>query len=259
SFTGSTEIGRRVARLAVDNVNLPALELGGNAPYIVCEDVDLDQAVTAGLFGSFFHQGQVCISINRHLVHEDIYDDYVEQFAERASELPMGDPTNGANVIGPIINESQRDQIMRFIEESIEQGATLETGGDYDGLFVEPTVLSDATNDMSASCNEHFGPVAPIIPFSSDKEAIEMANDTEYGLSSAVSSGDRERARKIADQIEAGMVHINDQPLHEEANVPFGGVKKSGMGRFNGEWVLEEFTNTKWISEQNTDRDYLVF
>lgn len=260
AFTGSTDIGRRVARLAADQVNPAALELGGNAPYVVTEDVDLDEVVTAGLFGSFLHQGQVCISINRHLVHEDIYDDYVEEFTRRASELPIGDPQDPSNLIGPIINESQRDKIINFIEESVEQGATLETGGDYDGLFVEPTVLSDATNEMSASCNEHFGPVAPIIPFSSDEEAIRIANDTEHGLSSAVRCDDLERARELADQIEAGMVHINDQPLHEEANMPFGGVKMSGMGRgFHGEWILDEFTQTKWISEQHEPRDYLVF
>jgi aldehyde dehydrogenase (NAD+) len=203
----------------------------------------------------------VCISINRHLVHEDIYDEYVEQFAERTEELGVGSPDDPDNIIGPIINESQRDQILRFIEESIDAGATLETGGEADGLFVQPTVLSDATNEMSASCNEHFGPVAPIIPFSDDDEAIEIANDTEYGLSSAVFCRDMDRARDIADRIEAGMVHINDQPIHDEAHMPFGGVKQSGVGRFNGHWVIDEMTETKWISEQDPDepRDYLVF
>lgn len=259
AFTGSTEVGRRVARLAADQLSFPALELGGNAPYVVTEDVDLDEVVTAGMFGTFYHQGQICISTNRHLVHEDIYDDYVKEFTARASELPVGDPQDTQNLIGPIINESQRDKIINFIQESVDQGATLETGGGYDGLFVEPTVLSDATNEMSASCNEHFGPVAPIIPFSNDEEAIRIANDTEFGLSSAVRCDDWERARKLADEIEAGMVHINDQPIHEEATMPFGGVKMSGMGRFHGEWILDEFTETKWISEQHEPRDYLVF
>ena len=261
NFTGSTGVGKRVGRLAGDNVAEVALELGGNAPFVVTEDVDVEEAVTAGLFGTFMHQGQVCISINRHLVHEDIYDEYVEQFAERTEELGVGSPDDPDNIIGPIINESQRDQILRFIEESIDAGATLETGGEADGLFVQPTVLSDATNEMSASCNEHFGPVAPIIPFSDDDEAIEMANDTEYGLSSAVFCRDMDRARDIADSIEAGMVHINDQPIHDEAHMPFGGVKQSGVGRFNGHWVIDEMTETKWISEQDPDepRDYLVF
>ncbi|MFB6282657.1 MAG: aldehyde dehydrogenase family protein [Halobacteria archaeon] len=260
SFTGSTGVGRRVGRLAGDNLAEVTLELGGNAPHVVLDDADVDWAVEAGLYGTYMHQGQICISINRHLVHESIYDEYVEKFVERVeNEVHMGDPGNAMNLIGPIINESQRDQIIDFIERSVEAGATLETGGESDGLFVEPTVLSDATNEMAAACNEHFGPVAPIIPFSSDEEAVEIANDTEYGLSSSVHSGDIEHAREVADQIEAGMLHINDQPIHDEPHMPFGGVKNSGVGRFNGEWIVDEVTETKWISEQSEPRDYLIF
>ncbi|MDY6779423.1 MAG: aldehyde dehydrogenase family protein [Halobacteria archaeon] len=259
NFTGSTDIGRRVGRLAGDNVAEVALELGGNCPYVVTDDADLEWAVTAGLFGTFMHQGQICVSINRHVVHEDVYDEYVERFVERTEELGAGEPQDASNVVGPVINESQRDQIIEFIERSVEAGATLETGGNADGLLVEPTVLSDATNQMAASCNEHFGPVAPIIPVEDDDEAVEVANDTGYGLSAAVHCQDHERARELADRIESGMVHINDQPMHDEPHMPFGGVKMSGVGRFNGEWVIEEMTETKWISEQDEPRDYLVF
>ena len=259
NFTGSTGVGRRVGRLAGDNVAEVALELGGNCPYVVTDDVDLDWAVTAGMFGTFMHQGQICVSINRHIVHEDVYDDYVEAFVSEVEDLGVGDPGDASNIIGPVINESQRDQMLNFIEESIDAGATLETGGEADGLFVEPTVLSDATNEMSAACNEHFGPVAPIIPYSDDDEAVEIANDTEYGLSSAVHCQDFDRARELADRIEAGMVHINDQPMHDEPHMPFGGVKQSGVGRFNGEWIIDEMTETKWISEQSEERNYLVF
>ncbi|MFP4632355.1 MAG: aldehyde dehydrogenase family protein [Halobacteriales archaeon] len=259
NFTGSTAVGSRVGRLAGDNVAEVALELGGNCPYYVTEDCDLDWAVTAGLFGTFMHQGQICVSINRHIVHEDVYDDYVEEFASRAEELGRGDPQDATNIIGPLINESQRDQILGFIEDSVEQGATIEAGGGHDGLVVEPTVLSDATNEMSAACNEHFGPVAPVIPAADDEEAIEIANDTDYGLSSAVHCQDLERGREIAREIEAGMVHVNDQPMHDEPHMPFGGVKKSGVGRFNGEWIIDEMTETKWISEQSEQRNYLVF
>ena len=256
AFTGSTEVGRLVAHNAIDHFALPALELGGNNAHVVLEDADLDQALDAGTFGSFWHQGQVCISINRHLVHESIYDEYAERLAERASSLPIGDPRDDENVVGPIINESQRDEIIGYIESSVEEGATLLTGGDYDGLFVEPTVLTDMTNDMSAACNEHFGPVAPIIPFSDDDEAVELANDTEYGLSGSVHSSRAQRAEAVADQIDTGMIHINDQPVNAEPTAPFGGMKSSGVGRYNSDWIIDELTEPKWMSFQNEPREY---
>ncbi|THE63331.1 aldehyde dehydrogenase family protein [Salinadaptatus halalkaliphilus] len=260
SFTGSTGVGKQVAAQAGENLALPALELGGNAPFVVTDEVDLEQAAKAGAFGSFFHQGQVCISINRHLVHESRYDEYVDRLVAHAASLVSGDPAEDESVtFGPVQNETQREDVLAFVEESIEAGATLETGGEAEGLFVEPTVLSDCTNDMAAACNEHFGPVAPVIPFEDDAEAIELANDTEYGLSSAVFCEDERRARELADRIEAGMVHINDQPINEDHNAPFGGVKQSGLGRYHGEWIRRELTEPKWISVQYEDRDYLVF
>jgi len=256
AFTGSTEVGRLVGQNAVDHFALPALELGGNNPHVVLEDADLDDAVDAGVFGTFWNQGQVCISINRHLVHESIYDEYAERLAERAAELPIGDPLDDDVVIGPIINEAQRDEMLEYVEQTVEEGATLETGGGHDGLFVEPTVLTDVTNDMTAACNEHFGPIAPIVPFSRDEEAIELANASEYGLAGSVHSADRGRARDVADQIEVGMMHVNDQTVNVEPHVPFGGKKDSGMGRYNGDWILEEFTEMKWTSVQRESRDY---
>ncbi|WP_231185003.1 aldehyde dehydrogenase family protein [Haladaptatus sp. DYF46] len=256
AFTGSTEVGKHVASLAAENLALPAMELGGNNPHVVTEDADLDAAIDSAVFGSFLHQGQVCISINRHLVHEDVYDEYVEKLTERAEELPIGDPTDRDNVIGPIIDEGARDQILDYIDSTVEEGATLETGGHHDGLFVKPTVLSGATNDMAASCNETFGPTAPVIPFSSDEEAVELANDTEYGLAASVHAGDLGRAQDLADAIDAGMVHINDQPINEEPHVPFGGVKGSGIGRYDGDAIVEELTQEKWISVQRDQRRY---
>ncbi|QLK24806.1 aldehyde dehydrogenase family protein [Natrinema zhouii] len=256
AFTGSTEIGQRVAEKAASNCALPALELGGNNVHVVTDGADLDRAVDGGVFGSFLHQGQACISINRHLVHESLYDDYVDALADRTASLATGDPSADETIIGPIIDESQRDQIVGYIEESVEEGATLETGGESDGLVVEPTVLSDADNDMAAAENEHFGPVAPVIPFSSDAEAIELANDTIHGLSGSVHSEDLEQARRIADGIDTGMIHINDQPINDEPHVPFGGMKQSGMGRYNGEQILEEVTTTKLVSVQHEPREY---
>jgi aldehyde dehydrogenase (NAD+) len=263
AFTGSTEVGRHVAKQAVDSLALPALELGGNCPNVVLEDADLENAISGSTFGSFTHQGQACVSINRHLVHEDVYDDFVEGLVERAEMLPTGSAHEPATVVGPIINESQRDQILEAIEATVEAGATLETGGETvgidgvdDSLVVEPTVLSGATNDMAAACDEHFGPVAPVVPISDEEEAIELANATEYGLAASVWSGDRNRAEDIADAIDAGMVHINDQPINEEPDVPFGGMKSSGIGRFHGEHIAQKLTETKWISVQREQRNF---
>jgi len=256
AFTGSTDVGKRVAKNAAEQLAFPAMELGGNNPHVVLDDADVAEAVDAGVFGTFMHQGQICISINRHLVHEGVYDEYVERFVERAATLPVGDPHDEATVIGPIINEAERDRILDYVERSVEAGATLELGGSADGLFVEPTVLSDVTNEMAAACNEHFGPVAPIIPFDDDDEAVALANDTEYGLAGSVHSASISRARAVADRIDVGMVHVNDQPINNEPHVPFGGAKASGMGRYNGEWIIEELTEPKWTSVQHEPREY---
>lgn len=257
SFTGSTEVGKQVASEAAKNLATPAMELGGNNAHIVTADADINQAVDAGVFGTFIHQGQVCISINRHLVHEDIYEKYVEKLTKRASDLAVGSAHNNDTIVGPIINEDQRDSIITYLEETVNQGATLETGGDFNDLIVEPTVLSNVTNDMSIACNENFGPVAPVIPFSDDAEAIELANDTEYGLSGSVYAGNLDHAKDIADKIRTGMIHLNDQPMNTEPKyVPFGGMKGSGMGRYNGRAILQEFTEEKWISLQHQPRDY---
>ncbi|WP_135824457.1 aldehyde dehydrogenase family protein [Halorussus ruber] len=256
SFTGSTEVGREVGAAAAEQLSLPALELGGNNAHIVTAEADLDRAVDGGVFGSFTHQGQECISINRHIVHESVYDEYVERLAERASKLPMGDPRDEDVLVGPVQNESQYESIVDLLERSVEQGAEIETGGDHFDWFIEPTVLSNVDNDMPIAAEEHFGPIAPVIPFEDIDEAIEMANDTEYGLSGSVHSEDVERAMDIAKRLETGMVHINGQTLNDEPHVAFGGVGASGIGRYNGEWIMEEFTETRWISVQDEPREY---
>lgn len=263
SFTGSTEVGQHVAGLAGENLAVPAMELGGNNAFVVTDDADLEYAIDSATFGSFVHQGQVCISINRHIVHEDIYDEYVERLVERAEELQVGSAHEEHTEVGPIIDESQRDEMLDYVEETTEAGATLKTGGDTidleeveDSLVVEPTVLSDVTNEMAAACNEHFGPIAPVIPFSDIDEAIEIANDTEYGLSGAVHSDDLEVAKDIADRMETGNVHINDQPINDEAHVPFSGIGASGMGTYNSDAFLHEITETKWVSIQHQPREY---
>lgn len=256
SFTGSTSVGKDVAGQAASNMAFPAMELGGNAPHIVLEDSDIDAAVSAGVFGSFLHQGQACNSINRHLVHESIYEKYVDSLVDEVEELPAGSAHNEEVIVGPMIDDGQRDTVFSFIERSVDNGATLETGGEYSDLVIEPTVLSDVTNDMAAACNEHFGPIAPVISFTDDEEAVQIANDTQYGLSASVFSGDRGRAMDVADRIDSGMVHINDSPMNDEPQMPYGGTKDSGLGRYNGDSIMREFTEEKWISVQQSERRY---
>ncbi|WP_117595489.1 aldehyde dehydrogenase family protein [Haloprofundus halophilus] len=263
AFTGSTAVGRQVAATAAENLAIQAMELGGNNAHVVTADADLDAAVDSAVFGSFVHQGQVCISINRHVVHEDVYDEYVERLTERAEELAAGSAHDAETVVGPIIDESQREEMLGYVEETVEAGATLETGGetvDVDGtddsLVVAPTVLSDVTNDMAAACNEHFGPIAPVISVSDVDEAVEVANDTEHGLSGSVHAGDVGTAMDVADRMETGHVHINDQPINDEAHVPFSGTAASGMGGYNSDTILHEVTETKWVSIQREEREY---
>ncbi|APE96490.1 aldehyde dehydrogenase family protein [Halodesulfurarchaeum formicicum] len=263
AFTGSTAVGRHVAGLAGENLAVPAMELGGNGVHLVTDDADVDAAVEAGAFGTYTHQGQICMSINRHVVHEAVYDEYVEKLTAKAAGLPTGSVHDPETIVGPIIDETQRESVRGLIEDSIEAGATVETGGETvpvegveDSLVLAPTVLSGVTNDMPVAANEHFGPVAPVIRAESVDAAIEIANDTEYGLSSSVYAGNLDRGREIADQLETGMVHVNDQPVNDEPHVPFGGMKASGIGRYNAEEVISEFTQTKWISLQHEPREY---
>jgi len=265
SFTGSTPVGRGVAETAGENLSRAALELGGNNGHIVTADADVEEAVDAAVFGSFVHQGQVCISINRHIVHEDVYDDYVDRLTERAESLPVGSAHDDETVVAPIIDESQRDQMLDYVEETVDAGATLETGGETvemdgveDSLLVAPTVLSDVTNEMSAACFEHFGPIAPVIPFSDVDEAVEIHNDTEYGLSGSVHAGDIGEGMEIAGRMDTGMVHVNDQPINDEAHVPFSGTKASGVGGYNATDILDEVTEKKWISVQHESRNYPI-
>jgi aldehyde dehydrogenase (NAD+) len=263
AFTGSTEVGREVAAMAGRNLAAPAMELGGNNAHIVTADADVQEAAEAGAFGSFIHSGQICISINRHIVHEDVYDEYVETLAAYAEGVPTGSVHDPETIVGPIVNESQRDKIRGYIEDTIDAGATLVTGNEVhevdgveDSLVLEPTVLSDVTNEMPTACNEHFGPVAPVIKASDVDEAVEIANDTDYGLSGSVYAGDTGRGREIAKRVETGMIHVNDQPINEEPHVPFGGVGASGVGQYNADEVLHEFTRAKWVSVQHEKRDY---
>ncbi|MDG5472501.1 aldehyde dehydrogenase family protein [Jeotgalibacillus sp. ET6] len=259
SFTGSTEVGRHIGELAGRSLKKTALELGGNNALVVLEDADIEQAVESALFGKFYHQGQICMSLNRIFVHKDIYDKFAERFIELAKNLKYGDPAEKTTNVGPLINKDQVDRILKDVKASVEQGAKIQLGGQADGNVLEPTVLTGVTNKMPIAENEIFGPVAVLIPFDSEEEAVEMVNDYSFGLSGSVHSSNIERGTSFAHKIHTGMIHVNDQSVNDEAHMPFGGEKDSGLGRFNGEWVLEEFTTLKWLSVQHTPRDYGPF
>jgi benzaldehyde dehydrogenase (NAD) len=251
SFTGSTATGRKVGEAAGRNLKRVVLELGGNSPLVVLEDADIEAASSAGAWGSFLHQGQICLAVSRHLVHESIADEYVKALAERASHLPVGNPDTSEVALGPIINQKQVERVERIVDGSVSQGASLVTGGKHEDLFYEATVLSDVTSSMPAFTDEIFGPVAPVIRFSDDAEAVELANATAYGLVAAVQSGSQARAAAVGEQLHAGMVHVNGTTINEEPPAPFGGFgQSSNGGHFGGVANLELWTEWQWVTSQ---------
>ncbi|ULC58740.1 aldehyde dehydrogenase family protein [Flaviramulus sp. BrNp1-15] len=257
SFTGSTPVGKNIGKIAGEALKKVSLELGGNNVFIVREDANIEKAAEAAVFGKFYHQGQICMAINRILVHEKIFEEFKNTFIKKVKALKVGNPTTDEKVIiGPIIDNKEIDRIMENLQKSLANGAKLELGGKQDNNIIEPTVLTNVTNDMVIANEETFGPIAPLIKFKNDEEAIEIANSLEFGLSGAIFSKNTEEALAMAHNIETGMVHINDQTVNDDANAPFGGEKGSGMGRFNGEFVLEEFTTVQWITIQHEARDY---
>jgi len=250
SFTGSTATGRLVGEAAGRMLKRTLLEMGGNSPLVVLEDADIEAASSAGAWGSFLHQGQICLSVSRHLVHESIVDDYTKALADRAGHLPVGNPATDEVALGPIINEKQLARVRRIVDDSVSQGAKVVVGGTNEGLFFTPTVLGDVTPSMPAFAEEIFGPVAPVISFRDDDEAVELANATDYGLSAAV-QGSVERASAVADRLRAGMVHINDQTVNEEPPAPFGGIGcSSNGGHFGGVANLELWTEWQWLTSR---------
>ena len=235
SFTGSTAAGRKVGELGARHLKRVHLELGGNSAIVVLDDVDVERAASAGAFGSFLHQGQICMTTGRHLVHEKVADQYIELLSAKAAALPVGDPARDQVALGPIIDAAQRDKIHQLVTSSVEAGATLAAGGTYEGLFYRPTVLTNVRKDTPAYANEVFGPVAPVMRFSTVEEAAELAAATDYGLSLGIMTRDPLKGLALADLIPTGIVHINDQTVSDEAQIPFGGVGDSGTGsRFGG-------------------------
>ena len=258
SFTGSTRAGRAVGALAGEHLKRVHLELGGNSALIVLDDVDLEKAVSVGAFGSFMHQGQVCMTTGRHLVQRSIADDYTSILAQHADHLPVGNPATEQVALGPIIDEKQRDRVHDIVTRSVESGARLAAGGTYEGLLYRPTVLGEVPTDAPAYTEEIFGPVAPVVPFDSVDEAVKLASENEYGLSLGILTPDVMKGLEIADRIPSGVVHINDQTVSDEVVNPFGGVKASGPGaRLGGPQAnIEAFTQVQWVTMRGDLPDY---
>jgi benzaldehyde dehydrogenase (NAD) len=249
SFTGSTRVGRQVGSIASGLLKRVSLELGGNNPYVVLDDADIEAAAGAGAWGSFFHQGQICLTAGRHIVHESIADAYVEALVKKAKALVVGNPSDEKVQVGPIVNERQAANVERIITETIAKGAKLRTGGSRKGLFFEPTVISGVTPGMAAFDEEIFGPIAPITTFRNDEEAVALANATEYGLTAAVVSEDLARAQRVADGLHSGVVHINDQTVLHGVYGPIGGVGISGNGFGHSTLTnADQFSEWQWIT-----------
>jgi len=255
NFTGSTKVGKIIAELSGKHLKPALLELGGKAPLVVLEDADIDGAVNAAIFGAFMHQGQICMSTERIIVHQAIADAFVAKLAARASALPAGDP-RGHVVLGSLISLDAAKKMEELIADAQAKGAKLIAGGKRSGTVVEATLLDFVTPDMRVYAEESFGPVKPIIRVASEDEAVRIANDTEYGLSSAVFSRDVQRALAVAGRIQSGICHINGPTLNDEAQMPFGGVKGSGYGRFGGKAAIAEFTDLRWITIEDSAQHY---
>ncbi|MYW70306.1 aldehyde dehydrogenase family protein [Streptomyces sp. SID8379] len=251
SFTGSDKIGQHVATVCASQFKRAVLELGGNSALTVLDDADIDYAVDAAVFSRFIHQGQVCMAANRILVDRKVEREFTEKFVAKVRTLKCGDPHDPATVIGPVINSTQADALSGVVEQAIAEGATPLVRGGVEGNVVEPVVLGGLPADSPVLRQEIFGPVALLIPFDGDEEAVRIANDTPYGLSGAVHTGDIERGVAFAQRIDTGMIHVNDGTVHDEPLVAFGGEKRSGLGRLNGDATVEAFTTQKWISVQH--------
>lgn len=258
SFTGSTPVGKNIGKIATGGRYLKkvALELGGNSPFVVLDDADIEQAVKAAVFGKFLHQGQICMAINRIIVDQRLYERFVERFVAHVSKLKVGDPSAMETVIGPIINKSQLEGLQKKVAQAKQQGATVLLEGEIHGQMMPPHVFGEVTADMQLSRDEIFGPLVGIQKARDEQHALELVNSTEFGLSSAVFSDDLDRGLRFARKIKAGMTHVNDMPVNDEAHMPFGGEKNSGLGRFNGDWAIDEFSTLQWVSVQRVPRQY---
>ena len=261
SFTGSTTVGRAVGEQAGRRFVHLHLELGGNSALVVLDDADVERAVAAAVYGTFFHQGQICMASGRHLVHESIYERFVQRLSERAAALTVGNPAVDDVALGPLIDERQRDKVHGLVTASVAAGARLTTGGCYDGLFYRPTVLADTAPGIPCYDNEVFGPVASVASFDSVDKAVDLAADSSFGLSLGILTADVAHGLELAERIPTGIAHINDQPINDAANAPMGGMFDSGTAatRFGGSAAnIEAYTTTRWITAHTKIPDYAM-
>ena len=248
NFTGSTETGRRIAEAAGRNLKRVVLELGGSNPLLVLADADVEYAVNAAAFGSFLHQGQICMSARRIIVEQPIADEFVAALVQKTNALKAGDPKEPDTIIGPLITEDAVSTVKKRVDDAVQKGAKVLAGGDADGTVYRATLLTDVPEDSDFARVETFGPVAAVEVVESAEEGVHRANETAYGLSAGIITSDPDRGLALAQKIESGIVHINDQTVADEPQMPFGGVKDSGFGRFGGTAAINEFTDIHWVT-----------
>jgi len=256
NFTGSTRVGRLIAQTCAKYLKPAVLELGGKAPLVVLDDADLDAAVNGAAFGAFANSGQICMSTERIIVDRKIADAFVAKLAAKAVQLPLGDPRKGPVVLGSVVDVSTVERCNALIDDALGKGAKLVCGGKADSTLMPATLLDHVTPEMRIYHEESFGPVKPVVRVDGVDEAVRVANDNPYGLSAAVFGRDIARAWDVANRIDSGICHVNGPTVHDEAQMPFGGVKDSGYGRFGGKAGIDAFTELRWLTVQTTDRHY---
>lgn len=258
NFTGSTAVGRIIAQRAAGHLKPALLELGGKAPLIVLEDADLDEAVKAAAFGAFMNQGQICMSTERIIVLDAVADAFVAKFGAKVGSMAVGDPREGKTPLGAVVDRKTVDHVQSLIADALAAGATQVTGGAADGVLMPAHVIDRVTPDMKLFRDESFGPVVGVIRARDEAHAIALANDTDYGLSASVFTRDTARGLRVARQIKSGICHVNGPTVHDEAQMPFGGVKASGYGRFGGKAGIDSFTELRWITIETEPGHYPI-